>query len=57
MQNLIDQHAQLINQYEIESHKLNQMQINTITWFEQLQVVTEKANAILALTYRIERSQ
>lgn len=57
MQDLIDQHAQLINQYEIESHKLNQMQINTITWFEQLQVVTEKANAILALTYRIERSQ
>lgn len=56
MQESIDQHAQLIKEYEIESHKLNQMQINAITWFEQLQVVTEKANAILALTMRITRN-
>lgn len=55
MHDLINQHAQLINEYEVEQHKLNQMQINTLTWFEQLQIVTEKANAILALTQRIDR--
>lgn len=55
MHDLINQHAQLINGYEVEQHKLNQMQINTLTWFEQLQIVTEKANAILALTQRIDR--